>query len=143
MHLKFGSKSLVVGSSVEMAKVFLKTMDANFACRPQNDAGKYIAYNYSDISWSPYGPYWRQARKMCVVELFTAKSLESHEYIRVEETKSLLKTVYKLSGEEFVLRDVLYKLSLNVISRMALGKRYLDKLDIGEISGEEFTKMIC
>ncbi|GJT26907.1 cytochrome P450 71A1-like protein [Tanacetum coccineum] len=45
-------------------------MDINFACRPKTAAGKYPTYNYSDITWSPYGPYWRQARKLCVVELF-------------------------------------------------------------------------
>lgn len=71
MHLKFGSKSVVVGSSVEIAKVILKTMDVNFICRPKLAAGKYTTYNYSDITWSPYGPYWRQARKMCIVELFS------------------------------------------------------------------------
>ena len=102
MHLKFGSKNVIIGSSVEMAKVFLKTMDANFACRPKHAAGKYTTYNYSDITWSLYGPYWRQARKMCVVELFSVKRLDSYEYIRVEEMKSLLKKVKEMSGEEIV-----------------------------------------
>ncbi|PWA97118.1 flavonoid 3'-monooxygenase [Artemisia annua] len=120
MHLKFGSKSVVVGSSVEMAKVFLKTMGANFACRPKTAAGKYTAYNYSDITWSPYGAYWRQARKLCAVELFGAKRLESYKYIRVEEIKSLIKEVYKSSGEEIVLKELLATLSLNVISRMRM-----------------------
>ncbi|PWA92715.1 hypothetical protein CTI12_AA011310 [Artemisia annua] len=144
MHLKFGSKSVVVGSSVEMAKVFLKTMGANFACRPKTAAGKYTAYNYSDITWSPYGAYWRQARKLCAVELFGAKRLESYKYIRVEEIKSLIKEVYKSSGEEIVLKELLATLSLNVISRMVLGKKYLDEKDVGKsmVSGDEFKKMI-
>ncbi|GJZ82823.1 cytochrome P450 71A1-like protein [Tanacetum coccineum] len=107
MHLKFGSKSIVVGSSVAMAKVFLKTMDINFACRPKTAAGKYTTYNYSDITWSPYGPYWRQARKLCVVELFSARRLDSFEYIRVEEKESLINVVHKSSGEEIVLKDLL------------------------------------
>ncbi|GJR69270.1 cytochrome P450 71A1-like protein [Tanacetum coccineum] len=143
MHLKFGSKSVIIASSVEMAKVFLKTMDANFACRPKHAAGKYTTYNYSDITWSPYGPYWRQARKMCVVELFSAKRLDSYEYIRVEEMKSLLRKVKEFSGEEIVLKDLLGTVSLNVISRMVLGKIYSD--DEGEksiVSGEELKKMI-
>ncbi|KAL6134725.1 hypothetical protein ACLB2K_066953 [Fragaria x ananassa] len=85
MQLRFGSFPVVVGSSAEMAKAFLKTHDVAIADRPKIAAGKYTTYNYSNITWSPYGPYWRQARKMCLMELFSAKRLESYEYIRKEE----------------------------------------------------------
>ncbi|KAL4388809.1 hypothetical protein GQ457_09G005340 [Hibiscus cannabinus] len=64
MQLKFGSFPVVVASSLEMAKAVLKTNDVIFTDRPRNAAGKYTTYNYSDITWSPYGPYWRQARKI-------------------------------------------------------------------------------
>ncbi|KAL1551762.1 trimethyltridecatetraene synthase-like [Salvia divinorum] len=80
MLLKFGSFPVVVGSSVDAAKIFLKTMDLTFASRPKTSAGKYLTYNYSDIVWSPYGPYWRQARKIFLMELFSARRLESYEY---------------------------------------------------------------
>ncbi|KAL0429936.1 UNVERIFIED_CONTAM: Trimethyltridecatetraene synthase [Sesamum radiatum] len=143
MQLQFGSFPVVVGSSVEMAKVFLKTMDVTFASRPKTAAGKYTTYNYSDITWSPYGPYWRQARKMCLMELFSAKRLESYEYIRVEEMNSLLKDLFKSSGQPVLLKDYLSTVSLNVISRMVLGKRYLDKEnENGVVSPEEFKKML-
>ncbi|GJR58011.1 cytochrome P450 71A1-like protein [Tanacetum coccineum] len=90
MHLKFGSKNVVIGSSVEMAKDFLKTMDINFVCRPKNAAGKYTTYNYSDITWAPYGPYWRQSRKMCVVELF-----RNGYHTKGRKTKPKLSTEWK------------------------------------------------
>ncbi|KAI3455630.1 hypothetical protein Pfo_012293 [Paulownia fortunei] len=143
MQLQFGSFPVVVGSSVEMAKIFLKTMDVTFASRPKTAAGKYTTYNYSDITWSPYGPYWRQARKMCLMELFSVRRLESYEYIRVEEMNSLLKELFKSSGKHFLLKDYLSTVSLNVISRMVLGKRYLDEADENAIvSPEEFKKML-
>ncbi|GFP88697.1 cytochrome p450 71a1 [Phtheirospermum japonicum] len=123
MQLRFGSAPVVVGSSVEMAKIFLKTMDVMFAGRPKTAAGKYTTYNYSDITWSPYGPYWRQARKMCLMELFSVRRLESYEYIRAEELNSFLKEILKSSQKPFCLKDCLSTLSLNVISRMVLGKR--------------------
>ncbi|PRQ51569.1 putative flavonoid 3'-monooxygenase [Rosa chinensis] len=62
MQLKFGSFPIVVASSVEMAEAFLKTDDVTLADRPKMAAGKYTTYNYSDITLSPYGPYWRQGR---------------------------------------------------------------------------------
>ncbi|KAD0371271.1 hypothetical protein E3N88_44372 [Mikania micrantha] len=142
MQLKFGSQNVVVGSSVEMAKVFIKTQDAKFACRPKTAAGKYTTYNYSNIAWAPYGPYWRQARKMCVMELFSAERLESYEYIREEETNSLLKSISKSAGEAIPLKDLLSTVSLNVISRMVLGKRYLDVSEDSVVSPDEFKKML-
>nr|GFC18824.1 cytochrome P450 71A1-like [Tanacetum cinerariifolium] len=122
MHLKFGSKNVVIGPSVEMVTVFLKTMDINFVCRPKNAAGKYTTYNYSDITWAPYGPYWRQAQEM----------------------KSLLKALHKSAGEEIVLKDLLSTFSLNVISQVVLGKKYLNESEAEEsmVSGDEFKKML-
>ncbi|KAG1334334.1 cytochrome P450 71A1 [Cocos nucifera] len=138
MQLRFGSVPIVVASSIDMVKLFLKTHDLNFASRPKLAAGKYTTFNYSDITWSPYGPYWRQARKMCIMELFSAKRLDSYEYIRVEEMRLLLRDLYRASGRTITLKDYLSTVSLDVISRMVLGKKYLDNSE----SAEEFRKMI-
>ncbi|XP_073048314.1 trimethyltridecatetraene synthase-like [Primulina eburnea] len=142
MHLRFGSQPVVVGSSVELAKTFLKTMDVNFACRPKTAAGKYTTYNYSDITWSPYGPYWRQARKMCLMELFSAKRLESYEYIRNEEMSSFLRGLSESARKPLYLKDHLSTVSLNVISRMVLGKRYTDESKDSIVSPDEFKRML-
>ncbi|KAF8406812.1 hypothetical protein HHK36_005935 [Tetracentron sinense] len=144
MQLKFGSFPVVVGSSVEMAKHFLKTYDLTFASRPKIAAGKYTTYNYSDITWSPYGPYWRQARKMCLTSLFSVKRLDSYEYIRTEEMLALLKDLYASSGKPLELKNYLTDVSLNVISRMVLGKKYLDQSasETSIVTPEEFKKML-
>lgn len=145
MQVRFGSFPVVVGSSVEMAKTILKTHDVIFSGRPKTAAGKYTNYNYSNITWSPYGPYWRQARKMCLMELFSAKRLESYEYIRVEELRALLKNLYKSSGKPINLKDHLSDVSLNVISRMVLGKKYTVKNREDEkeiVTPEEFKEML-
>ncbi|XP_048530241.1 trimethyltridecatetraene synthase-like [Triticum urartu] len=150
MQLQFGSFPVVVGSSVEMAKFFLKTHDVVFTDRPKTAAGRYTTYNYSDITWSPYGAYWRQARKMCLTELFSAKRLESYEYIRREEVLALLGDLYRGgagAGRVVVLKDYLSTVSLNVITRMVMGKKYLEK-EVRDEAGavittpEEFKWMI-
>ncbi|KAJ1407084.1 Cytochrome P450 [Sesbania bispinosa] len=142
MHVWFGSNPVVVGSSVYMAKAFLKTHDATIAGRPKFAAGKYTTYNYSDITWSQYGPYWRQARKMCLMELFSAKRLESYEYIRKQELHAFLNELFKSANKTILLKDHLSDLSLNVISRMVLGKKYTEKSENTIISPEEFKKML-
>ncbi|KAM5579574.1 hypothetical protein ABKV19_009381 [Rosa sericea] len=142
MQLKFGSFPIVVASSVEMAEAFLKTHDVTFADRPKMAAGKYTTYNYSDITWSPYGPYWRQARKMCIMELFSNKRLQSYEYIRREEMSALLRGLYESSNTNILLKDHLSTVSLNVISRMVLGKKYTDESKDAIVSPDEFKKLL-
>ncbi|KAG8056890.1 hypothetical protein GUJ93_ZPchr0002g25436 [Zizania palustris] len=127
MQLRFGSFPVVVGSSVEMARFFLKTHDDVFADRPRTAAGKHTTYNYSDILWSPYNAYWRQARRMCFTELFSARRLESYKHIRAEEVRALLRKLHEASGRAVQLRDYLSMATLGVISRMVLGKKYVEK----------------
>ncbi|CAA7395619.1 unnamed protein product [Spirodela intermedia] len=145
MQLYLGSQRVVVGSSVEMAREFLKKQDLVFASRPRTAAGKYTTYNYSDIAWAPYGPYWRQARKLCLTELFSAKRLDSYEYIRLEETQRMLARLAGATtgGAAVLLKDHLNLLSLSVISRMTLGKTYIgEEAAMDVVSPEEFKKML-
>jgi len=142
MYLWFGSKPVIVGSSSEIAKAFLKTNDVVLAGRPKFSAGKYTTYNYSDITWSQYGPYWQQARKMCLLELFSVKRLESYEYMRKQELHAFLHELFNSKNKTILLKDHLSTLSLNVISRMVLGKKYLEKSENAIISPEEFKKML-
>ncbi|KAK8941859.1 Flavonoid 3'-monooxygenase [Platanthera guangdongensis] len=149
MQLRFGSFPVVVGSSTSMARLILKTHDVAFAGRPKLAAGNHTAYNYSDITWSDYGPYWRQARKMCITELFSARRLDSYETIRSGELRGLLHRLFDAAGEPILLKDHLSTLSLNVISRMVLGRRYLDPTTDDDasappppVSPEEFKKML-
>ncbi|KAI9119895.1 hypothetical protein K1719_009284 [Acacia pycnantha] len=142
MYLKLGFKDFVVISSADAAKAFLKTHGHTFSSRPKTTAGKYAAYNYSDILWAPYGPHWRQARKICFTQLFSQKSLEFSEYIRKEEMKNMLNELFISSGTTILLKDYLYSLNLNIISRMVLGKKYVEKGYGGFMSWEEFRKLV-
>ncbi|XP_040999348.1 trimethyltridecatetraene synthase-like [Juglans microcarpa x Juglans regia] len=124
MQLRFGSIPVVIASSPEMAKQFLKTHDHIFSCRPKTAAGKYTAYNYTDITWAPWGPYLRQGRKICLSELFNSRRLESYENIRVEERRALSSRLWALSGKPIKVKEHLSRLTLSVISRIVLGKKY-------------------
>ncbi|CAI0387664.1 unnamed protein product [Linum tenue] len=125
LHLKFGSHPVVVVSSPAMAKQVLQTNDHLLAGRPMTAAGKHTTYNYSNVTWAPYGPYWRQGRKIYLHELFTSRRLESCEYVRVEERRAFLARLFSLrGGGEVVLKDHLSRFTLSVISRIVLGKKY-------------------
>lgn len=144
MMLWYGSVPVLVGSSVEMAKLFLKTHDDVFAGRPQLAAGKYTSHEYSGILWSQHGPYLSQVRKMCLAELFSSKRIQSFEYMRVEELNSFLRGIFQLSlnGKPISLRDHLNTLNINIMSRMVLGKKYLDEEESSTWSISEFQKLL-
>ncbi|KAK4269070.1 hypothetical protein QN277_022275 [Acacia crassicarpa] len=142
MHLKLGLKHVVVVSSADGAKAFLKTHGVTFSSRPKTAAGKYTTYNYTNVLWAPYGPYWRQARKICFTQLFSQKSIESYEYIRKEEMKIMLNELFISSGKPVLLKDYLYALNLNIISRVVLGKKYVKKGQSGFMSWEEFSDLV-
>ncbi|KAL5222136.1 hypothetical protein ABZP36_026849 [Zizania latifolia] len=152
MHLRFGSFPVVVGSSVAMAKLFLKTHDVVFIDRPRTASGKHTTYNYADIMWSPYGAYWRQARRICITELFSVRRIASFEHIRADEVHALVRGLFAAStgcrrvAAVHLNRDHLSTLNMNVITRMVLGKRFFGEgADAAEgpvASRAEFKSML-
>ncbi|PIA43162.1 hypothetical protein AQUCO_02000534v1 [Aquilegia coerulea] len=137
MQLYLGSCPVVVGSSVEMAKQFLKIHDQSFAYRPSSSAGKYFHYDYTDMLWAPYGPYFRHVRKIWLTQLFNKKTLDSYEYLQVEERQSLLSGLYASCGSPVSLKDHIYNFTLNIITRVVLGKNLGD-----DSQSKEFKKIL-
>ncbi|KAF0933913.1 hypothetical protein E2562_020043, partial [Oryza meyeriana var. granulata] len=150
MSLRFGLFPVVVGSSVDMARYFLKTNDMAFLDRPRTAAGKHTVYNYTGMLWSHYGEYWRQARRLWVTELLSTRRLASTEHVRAEEVRAMLRGLRdaSLAGAgrgAVVLKEHLLMVTLNVISRMVLGKKYVVEGASGSSSvatPEEFRWMI-
>ncbi|KAE8689135.1 DNA mismatch repair protein Msh6-2 [Hibiscus syriacus] len=148
MRLKFGSYPVVIASSPAMAKEFLKSHDQIFASRPPTASGKYVSYNYNDMLWAPYGPQWRQSRKIYLIELFCSKRLESFQFIRVEEMRAFVSRLHGLSGKPFVLKKHLLRLTLSIISRMVFGEKLLsvsgdDRLGLNStMSLQEFNEIL-
>ncbi|KAL6657923.1 hypothetical protein ACP70R_005703 [Stipagrostis hirtigluma subsp. patula] len=85
MSVWIGSVPVVVASSAAAARLLLKTNDQAFIDRPRTTTGRYMAYNYSDMFWAPYGKYWLQARKVWRTELLSARQLSSHEHALAEK----------------------------------------------------------
>ncbi|KAI3772770.1 hypothetical protein L6452_03963 [Arctium lappa] len=144
MHLKFGSCPVVVASSPDMARQFLRTHDRVFASRPLTAAGKYTTYNNHNITWAPYGDYWTQGRKIYLNELFSSKRLGSSEHIRVHEMRVFLARLRAVSGDAIVLKDHVSRMNLSVMSRIVLGRKYFsESKDEDEIvTLEEFQEML-
>eukprot|EP01018_Ginkgo_biloba_P009681 Gb_04622 [translate_table: standard] len=129
MFLRLGSVPTVVVSSPDMAKEVLKTHDLVFASRPTTSGSKYMLYNASDIALTPYGHYWRQVRKVCVLQLLSAKRIESFRFVREEEVNLMIQsilehTVKYRSKIPVNVSKTVSGLSMDIICRMAFGRKY-------------------
>ncbi|KAK4362064.1 hypothetical protein RND71_017305 [Anisodus tanguticus] len=123
-HLRLGELSVVVVSSPEMAKEILKTQDLRFANRPEFMSGEIIMYNHTDIITCPYGDYWRNMRKVCTVELLSAKMVKSFSSIRQTEMESLVLSLNSMpNGTLINLSDKIFWFTSCVTCRSAFGKK--------------------
>eukprot|EP01018_Ginkgo_biloba_P010783 Gb_38470 [translate_table: standard] len=131
MFLRLGSVPTVVASSPEMAKEFLKTHDLIFASRPSTCVGKYMAYNSTDVAFSPYGIYWRQMRKMCLRKLLSAKRIEFMKFIREEEIAIMRESVMKQCGvngsNPVNISKLVSTVTMDIICRMTFGRKYSEE----------------
>uniref|UniRef100_A0A453A7M3 Cytochrome P450 71D7 n=1 Tax=Aegilops tauschii subsp. strangulata TaxID=200361 RepID=A0A453A7M3_AEGTS len=89
MLLRLGEVPTVVVSSAEAAALVMKTNDLAFANRPRSVTQEIYSCGGQGIALAPYGEQWRQMRKVCVVELLSAKQVKRIEGIRAEEDEYL------------------------------------------------------
>ncbi|KAL0323917.1 UNVERIFIED_CONTAM: cytochrome [Sesamum calycinum] len=127
IHLQLGEVSAVVISSREATKEVLKDQDPACANRPESIGAEIMWYNYVDLTFSPYNEYWRQMRKICILELLSAKNVRSFGYIRQEELSLLLESLRSSSGEAINLTQKVFAFTSSVICRAALGKVIRDR----------------
>jgi 9beta-pimara-7,15-diene oxidase len=75
MYLRLGQVETVVVSSPAAAQEVLREKDLCFASRPSLLATEIICYGNLDITFAPYGAYWRMLRKLCVLELLSSRKV--------------------------------------------------------------------
>ncbi|KAG0455386.1 hypothetical protein HPP92_024678 [Vanilla planifolia] len=121
-HIKLGQVDFVVASSPTAARAVLNTNDHLLASRPNLLAVETIGYNSTGIGFSPYGPYWRQLRKICSQELLSVQKVRSFRFIRDEEARKLVRGIRMAKGSSPVnLTEMFLSLSNRQITRAAFG----------------------
>ncbi|XP_061999457.1 desmethyl-deoxy-podophyllotoxin synthase-like [Rosa rugosa] len=130
MHLKLGRVSAIIISSPDLAKQAVKI----FSDRPTGFlAVEIISYNSSGIVASPCNDYWREMRKICALELLSAKRVQSFSSLREEETWNLVQSITQLS-QPINLSEMIFSTVNSITARAALGKKCKHQ--------QEFTSLI-
>ncbi|KAG6384741.1 hypothetical protein SASPL_153564 [Salvia splendens] len=138
MLLHFGKVPVLIASSAEAAREIMKNQDLIFSNRPQLSIASRLFYNNRDMAFAPYGEHWRQIRSICVLHLLSNKRVQSYRGVREEETSLMVEKIRRLgaSSKPVNLSDVIQSLTIDVICRVALGKKYSLESDFKEIFGE-------
>ncbi|XP_061949616.1 cytochrome P450 71AU50-like [Populus nigra] len=129
MYMRLGLVPTVVVSSPRAAELILKTNDLVFASRPPNEAAKHFSYEQKNLSFAPYGSYWRNVRKMCTLELLSNHKINSFMSTRKEELDLLIDYIKDASRERAAvdLSAKVSSLSADISCRMVFGKKYMEK----------------
>ncbi|CAH8328430.1 unnamed protein product [Eruca vesicaria subsp. sativa] len=124
--LHLGLVPAVIISSSEAAEEVLRTNDLACCSRPKTLATGKLSYGFKDISFAQYGEYWREMRKLAVIELFSLKKVHSFKNIREEEVRFMVKKVSEsaLKHSPVDLSKTFFSLTASIICRVALGQNF-------------------
>ncbi|XP_074344085.1 cytochrome P450 CYP82D47-like [Apium graveolens] len=128
--LRLGHHYGVVISSWEMVKECFTTNDRIFATRPTMSVSKYLGYDYAAFAISPYGPYWRDIRKLVNLELLASHQLQKFKHHQSSELDICIRELYSLCSENrklasnVTLSKWIDDFTFNTTIRMLVGKRF-------------------
>ncbi|XP_060185334.1 cytochrome P450 71AU50-like [Lycium barbarum] len=128
MSMRLGVIPVIVASSPHAAEQFLKNHDVVFASRPNNRAMQFVAYDQRNLAFGKYGPYWRNMRKLCTLELLSTLKINSFQSMRKQEVTNFVTFINLAasSGVEVDISAKLSTLSANMACLMVFGKKYTD-----------------
>ncbi|XP_049359355.1 cytochrome P450 71A3-like [Solanum verrucosum] len=118
MLLHFGTKPMLIASSVNAARDIMKTHDLVWSNRPKSSMADGLFYGSKDVAFSPYGEYWRQVRSLTVLHLLSNKRVQSYRHVTEEETSNMIDKIRQQCDSVIDLRDVLSCMTNNIISRV-------------------------
>ncbi|XP_038699211.1 xanthotoxin 5-hydroxylase CYP82C4-like [Tripterygium wilfordii] len=126
--LKLGVHRTLIVSTPEIAKECFTTNDRIFATRPTSMAADILGYHYAMFAISPYGPYWREMRKIATVELLSNHRIDLLREVLKSEVRTPINKIRKQmnTNETAVKMDLkqwLEDLNLNMITRVIAGKQ--------------------
>lgn len=123
MLLHVGSKPTLVVSSSDGAREIMMTQEMSFINRPILRFINRIFQDGNDIAFSRYGEYWRCLKSIAVTELLSNKKVQSFQRLREEEVALMVGKI-KGSDSPVNLSGILLKLTNDVVSRAAFGRKY-------------------
>ncbi|OAY78368.1 Cytochrome P450 71A1 [Ananas comosus] len=85
-----------------------------------------LMYGARDVAFAPYGEYWRQVRRTCVLHLLSLRRVRSLRPVREEESALMVREIARLAelGAEFNVSELVVRLTNDIVCRAAFGRKY-------------------
>ncbi|XP_077224286.1 strychnine-10-hydroxylase-like isoform X2 [Tasmannia lanceolata] len=139
--IRLGMERAVVVNTWELAKECFTTNDKVLASRPRSAVGKYMGYDFAMIGYAPYGPYWRELRKIAMLEFLSNRKVEALMPVRTMEVDLCIKDLYGLRDQnpglpvKVEMKQKFEDFTFNALLMMIARKRYFGK-SVGSDEGE-------
>ncbi|KDP29297.1 hypothetical protein JCGZ_19400 [Jatropha curcas] len=127
MHLQLGEISAIVVSNPRIAQVIMKTHDLVFADRPEILAAKIITYGGQDIAFSKLGEYWKQMKRISLMELLGPKTVQSFASLRENEVEKLIQSIHLSKGKPINFTEKIFHLTNVITCKAAFGDECKDQ----------------
>ncbi|TVU44159.1 hypothetical protein EJB05_03594, partial [Eragrostis curvula] len=124
MLLRLGTVPTVVVSSAEAAREVMKAHDVDCCSRPVSPGPKRMSYDLKNVAFAPYDEYWREMRKLFIVELLSMRRVKAAWYAREEQVDKLLGNLRRMGPKPVALNEHIFRLADGIIGTVAFGNIY-------------------
>ncbi|KAF3449995.1 hypothetical protein FNV43_RR06074 [Rhamnella rubrinervis] len=141
MSLRLGFVTTIVASSPEMAREILHTNDQSFANRPVPDSVTAQPHVEGTLAWVPADQRWRNRRRICSTQMFTAQRLDFLQHFRHLKVQQLIDHVRKHceSATPVDIGSLAFATTLNLVSNTIFS---VDIIDPKFERAQEFKEVV-
>ncbi|KAL7155171.1 hypothetical protein ABFS83_03G057600 [Erythranthe nasuta] len=141
--IRLGVHRALIVSSCEIAKECFTTNDLIFCNRPETAAIQHMGYNFAVFGFSPYGPYWRELRKISMLTLLSNSRVAKLGNLYETEMSAMMRSLY-LCREKLPLdmKNFFGDLALGLIVRIVAGDAEMKKMDGAAASSHRWRGVI-
>lgn len=141
MSFKLGSRTTIVVSSPEMAKVVLQEHDVAFS-RSVPSAVKYIEHDKFSITWLPMDDQWRKLRRILKENMFSETKLTATQGLRRDKLQKLFDYVNECCemGRPVDIGVAAFTTTLNLMSTTLFSMEFAG---FNSNSSQEMKDLMC
>lgn len=135
--IRLGRVHVIIVTSAELAREFLKKQDSIFSSRPLSVAAEMTSYGYLSIIFSPYGHQWKKMKRILVSSMTIPTKYAEYSNTILQEADNLVNYILnqyyckkkdsKNGGVEINVRNVARHYGANVMKRMIFSKIFFGK----------------
>ncbi|KAL3739394.1 hypothetical protein ACJRO7_020761 [Eucalyptus globulus] len=141
MTIKLGAITTIVISSPEAAKEALQKNDQLLSGRQIPDTVKASGHYAVSVVWLPASDKWKQLRKVCTVQMFSAHKLDAGQLLRRKKVDELISFIHQSCGQghSVDIGKATFTMVLNLISSTLFS---VDLAHHDEGSSQEFRDLV-